>query len=58
MCPLLRRSRRKISSLIRKWFVYLSVMGVMGISNRLWEHISVLKPWRLVKQVSGYLMMH
>jgi hypothetical protein len=33
-------------------------MGLMSNSNRILEHLSVWKPWRLVKQVLGYLIVH
>lgn len=59
MCGLLRFTRKKLSYLIRKWFVYISVMGVMGTnSNRILEHLSVWKPWRLAKQMLAHWMMH
>lgn len=55
---LLRYTKKKISRLVRKWFVYITIMGVMGNSGRIIEHVSVWKPWRLAKQVIGYVMVH
>ena len=55
---MLRYTKKKISRLVRKWFVYITIMGVMGNSGRIIEHVSVWKPWRLAKQVIGYVMVH
>lgn len=55
---MLRFARKKLSALTRKWFVYVAIMGVMGNSSRIVEHLSVWKPWRMMKQVLGYVMMH
>jgi len=55
---LLRYSKKKLSRLIRKGVVYVTVMGVMGNSGRIFDHFSAWQPWRLAKQMLGYVLMH
>ena len=52
-----RYIRRKLSRLVRKWFVYISVAGVMGGSHRYLDHINVSKLWQLAKRVFAYVMI-
>jgi len=53
---LLRFTKKKIARVLRKWFVYLVVAGLAGNSGRLFEHLSLWKPWRLAKGVAAYLI--
>jgi len=48
--------KRKLSSVLRKWFVYLAVAGLAGNSSRLFDHLSLWKPWHLAKGVAAYLI--
>ncbi|WEK33136.1 MAG: hypothetical protein P0Y58_13420 [Candidatus Pseudomonas phytovorans] len=52
----MRFIKRKFSSLLRKWFVYLAVAGLAGNANRLFDHLSLWKPWRLAKGLAAYLI--
>jgi len=52
----LRFIKKKFSRALRKWLVYLTVAGLAGNSSRLFDHLSLWKPWRLAKGVAAYLM--
>lgn len=54
--PLLRFTKRKLSRALRKWLVYFALAGLAGNSARVFEHFSLLKPWRIAKGVAAYLM--
>jgi hypothetical protein len=56
VCRLLRFIKRKFSRMLRKWFVYLAVAGLAGNYSRLFDHLSIWKPWRLAKGVAAYLI--
>jgi len=53
---LLRFTKKKLSRALRKWFVYLAIAGVAGHSSRVFDHLSLWKPWRLAKGVAAYLI--
>jgi hypothetical protein len=53
---LLRFTKKKLSRALRKWFVYLAIAGVAGNSSRVFDHLSLWKPWRLAKGVAAYLI--
>ena len=48
MCGLPRYKRKRLSSFIRKWFVYITVVSLTGGSNRIVEHLSNGKLWQWV----------
>ncbi|MNN96233.1 hypothetical protein D3C81_2151810 [compost metagenome] len=52
----MRVKTKKALRLLRKWFVYLWIAGLAGNSSRLFEHLSLWKPWRLIKGVAAYLL--
>lgn len=56
VCRLLRFMKRKLSRVLRKWFVYIAVAGLAGNAGRWFDHLSLWKPWRLAKGVAAYLM--
>ncbi|MBA1190444.1 hypothetical protein G7Z99_15525 [Pseudomonas entomophila] len=43
-----RYKRKRLSSFIRKWFVYITVVSLTGGSNRIVEHLSSGKLWQWV----------
>lgn len=53
---MLRFIKRKFSRMLRKWFVYLAVAGLAGNYSRLFDHLSIWKPWRLAKGIAAHLI--
>ncbi|EKT4450745.1 MULTISPECIES: hypothetical protein [Pseudomonas] len=53
---MLRLIKRKFSRVLRKWFVYLAVAGLAGNYSRLFDHLSIWKPWRIAKGLAAYLI--
>lgn len=53
---LLRLMKRKLSRVLRKWFVYLAIAGLAGNFSRMFDHLSLWKQWRIAKGLAAYLM--
>ncbi|MFZ5937330.1 hypothetical protein ACOKS3_21200 [Pseudomonas sp. HS6-2] len=56
VCRLLRFVKRKLSRALRKWFIYLAVAGLAGNSSRMFDHLSLWKPWHLAKGLAAYFI--
>jgi len=49
--------KRKLSRLVGRWFIYISVVSLTGSSSHLFDHLSTFKPWLTIKHALVHLFL-